>query len=53
MMYNYYRLLKKEEKLMPNDTKKRGPIGTELVRRGIVTERDIQRAIEYQRANPR
>ena len=32
--------------------KKKVPIGTELVRRGIVTEADIQRAIEYQRGSP-
>ena len=35
---------------MPNDRKK-VPIGVELVRRGIVSEQDIQRAMEYQRGN--
>lgn len=29
------------------------PIGVELVRRGVVTEQDIARAIEYQKTNPR
>ena len=38
---------------MANDTKRKTPIGIELVRRGLVTESDIQKAIEYQRLNPR
>ena len=37
---------------MPIETRKRVPIGVELVRRGIVTQADIEKAIEYQRANP-
>ncbi len=32
---------------------RRQPIGIELVKRGIVSEADIQQAIEYQRSNPR
>ena len=31
---------------------RRGPIGIELVRRGIVTEQDINKAVEYQSENP-
>ena len=31
---------------------KRGPIGIELVRRGLVTEEDISRALDYQREHP-
>ena len=38
---------------MAIEPKRKIPIGIELVRRGIVTESDIQRAIEYQRSNPR
>lgn len=38
---------------MAIEQKRKAPIGIELVRRGIVTESDIQKAIEYQRANPR
>lgn len=38
---------------MAIEQKRKGPIGIELVKRGMVTESDIQRAIEYQRANPR
>ena len=34
------------------DNKRRGPIGIELVKRGIVTEGDINKAIEFQRDNP-
>ena len=34
------------------DNKRRGPIGIELVKRGIVSEQDIARAIEYQKENP-
>lgn len=31
---------------------RKGPMGIELVRKGIVTEADINKAIDYQRANP-
>ncbi len=31
------------------DLKRRQPIGVELVKRGIVTENDIEKALEYQR----
>lgn len=34
------------------DVRRRQPIGVELVKRGIVTERDIERALEYQREHP-
>ncbi len=34
------------------DSKRRGPIGIELVKRGLVNEEDINRALEYQRENP-
>ena len=34
------------------DLKRRQPIGVELVRRGIVDEEDIERALEYQREHP-
>ena len=34
------------------DNKRRGPIGIELVRRGVVKEEDINKALEYQRDNP-
>ncbi len=34
------------------DVRRRQPIGVELVRRGIVTEADIERALEMQRENP-
>lgn len=34
------------------DMKRRQPIGIELVRRGIVTEGDIERALEFQRQYP-
>ncbi len=34
------------------DNKRKGPIGIELVRRGIVNEEDISKALEYQRDNP-
>ena len=30
----------------------RGPIGIELVKRGIITQRDIDKALEYQKKNP-
>lgn len=35
------------------EASKKTPIGVELVRRGIVTQADIERAIEYQKGNPR
>ena len=35
------------------DSKKRQPIGIELVRRGIVSEEDIERALDYQKADPK
>lgn len=34
------------------DAKRRGPIGIELVKRGLINEDDINRALEYQRENP-
>ena len=34
------------------DDKRRGPIGIELVKRGLVNEEDINRALEYQKENP-
>jgi len=34
------------------DSKRRGPIGIELVRRGILTQTDIDKVLEYQRRNP-
>lgn len=34
------------------DMRRRQPIGVELVRRGIVTEDDIERALTYQREHP-
>ena len=33
------------------DNKRRGPIGIELVKRGIVSEQDINKALEYQKNN--
>ena len=35
------------------DAKKRQPLGIELVKRGIVTEEDIERALDYQKAEPK
>ena len=35
------------------DSKRREPLGIELVKRGIVTEEDIQRAMDYQKAEPK
>ena len=35
------------------DSKKRQPLGIELVKRGIVTEADIERALDYQKAEPK
>ena len=34
------------------DLKRRQPIGVELVKRGVVDEEDIERALEYQRQHP-
>ena len=34
------------------DSKKRQPLGIELVKRGIVTEEDVSRALDYQKAEP-
>ncbi len=34
------------------DTRKRQPIGVELVKRGIVKEKDIENALQYQREHP-
>ena len=34
------------------DNKRRGPIGIELVRRGLINEEDINKALDYQRENP-
>lgn len=34
------------------EIKRRQPIGVELVKRGIVTETDISKALDYQRENP-
>lgn len=34
------------------DTKKRQPIGVELVKRGVVKENDIDKALQYQREHP-
>lgn len=34
------------------DTKRKGPIGIELVRRGLINEEDINKALEYQKTNP-
>ena len=35
------------------DIKKRQPLGIELVKRGVVTEEDVNRALEYQKAEPK
>ena len=35
------------------DLKRRQPIGVELVKRGVVTENDISRALEYQKEHPK
>ena len=35
------------------ETNKRVPIGIELVRRGLITQADINKALEYQRKNPK
>ena len=34
------------------DIRRRLPIGVELVKRGVVTENDIEKALEYQREHP-
>lgn len=34
------------------DNKRRGPIGIELVRRGLVGQEEINKALEYQKENP-
>ena len=34
------------------EMRRRQPIGVELVKRQIVTENDIERALEYQRQHP-
>ena len=34
------------------DVRRRQPMGVELVKRGIVTEKDIEKALEYQREHP-
>ena len=34
------------------DAKRKGPIGIELVKRGVLTQADINKALEYQRRNP-
>ncbi len=35
------------------DSKKRQPLGIELVKKGIVSEADIEKALEYQKAEPK
>lgn len=35
------------------DSKRRQPLGIELVKRGIVSEEDIERALDYQKAEPK
>ena len=37
---------------MAMDGKRTQPIGIELVKRGVVTEQDISKAIDYQKSNP-
>ncbi len=34
------------------DTRRRQPIGVELVKRGIVKEKDIETALQYQKEHP-
>ena len=34
------------------DIQRRQPIGVELVRRGIIKEADIEKALQYQKDNP-
>ena len=34
------------------DSKRKGPIWIELVRRGLVTEGDIEKALDYQKEHP-
>ena len=35
------------------ESKRRQPLGIELVKRGIVTEEDVERALDYQKAEPK
>ena len=35
------------------ELKRRQPIGVELVKKGVVTENDIERALEYQKQHPK
>lgn len=35
------------------DSKRRQPLGIELVKRGIVSEEDVERALDYQKAEPK
>ncbi len=35
------------------DVKRRGPMGIELVKRGVVTEDDLQTALDYQKTHPK
>lgn len=35
------------------DSKRKQPLGIELVKRGIVTEEDVNRALDYQKAEPK
>ena len=35
------------------ETRRRQPLGIELVKRGIVTEADVERALDYQKAEPK
>ena len=34
------------------ELRRKQPIGVELVKRGIVTENDIEKALDFQRKNP-
>ena len=34
------------------EANKRGPIGIELVRKGLLSQEDINKALEYQKKNP-
>lgn len=36
----------------PMDNKRKGPIGIELVRRGLINEDDLNKALDYQKNNP-
>ena len=35
------------------ETNKKGPIGIELVRKGLISQNDINKALEYQKKNPK